>query len=131
MGKTSMTEQEQKIDDDLRRESEQLYGLGHMISALGYNPYEGLNVAARSPKELAADNATNVAATAFGMPTAEASPLPTPTNQGGLLGYSTQKMAEQQPGYAELERQINEIFARGGNQPELTGPANIGGGGKK
>lgn len=131
MSKTSQTEQVQQIDPDIRSESEQLYALGHMISGMGYNPYKGVDIAARSPKELAADEAANLAAGAFNMPMAAPSNLPTPIEQDGMLGYSTQKMAQDDKQYQRLKKQVDAIFNRGANQPELTGGIQPGGGGKK
>ena len=117
MGKTSTQETTQEIDKDLRREAEQSYSLAHMISGLGYNPYQGLDVAARSPKELAADEAANTAASAFGMGTRQPLATPPPMIQDGIAGYSTQQMAQAQPGYADLQAKIAEIFQRGANDP--------------
>lgn len=64
------------------------------LAMIGYVPYFGPEVAAFSPMEEAAFQGTNMAASAFGMPTGAVS-MPTPeTYAGGVRGYSSAPMYE-------------------------------------
>lgn len=69
--------------------------MGTDAAGMGYTPYYGPEVAALSPREQAAFESTDMAASAFGMPTANAgSYLPDPTTMGGVTGYSSAPMYE-------------------------------------
>lgn len=65
------------------------------ISKIGYTPYMGPDVAAFTPMQNAAFGATNDAASAFGMGTAQPS-MPEPTTYaGGVQGYSAYPLYQQ------------------------------------
>lgn len=69
--------------------------MGADVAGTGYVPYYGPDVAALSPREEAAFKSTDMAASAFGMPTAGAgSYLPETTTMGGVTGYSSAPMYE-------------------------------------
>jgi len=70
---------------------------GQRISEIGYIPYEGPDVAALAPQQIAAMQGTNSAASAMGLPTAApGAGLPAPqTFAGGIQGYSGAPMANQ------------------------------------
>ena len=73
---------------------QQKIGLGRDLSAMGYNPYIGPDIASMSPMEQAAYQGTDMMAGAFGMPTTGgASYMPEPTTfAGGVQGYSSAPM---------------------------------------
>jgi len=71
-------------------------GMGRDISAMGYTPYYGPDVAAMSPMETAGIQGTQQAASAFGMPTGEGQYMPEPTTfAGGVQGYSSQPIFQE------------------------------------
>ena len=72
---------------------QQKIGLGRDLSAMGYNPYFGPDIAAMSPLESAAYEGTNLMSGAFNMPTAVGGYMPQPTTfAGGVQGYSSAPM---------------------------------------
>ncbi len=79
---------------------------------IGYVPYSGPDVAAFTPMQQAAFDASNMAAQAFGLPTAT-SALPPPTQfAGGVMGYASkplydQSVAAMRPGQRDA---INSMF---------------------
>lgn len=79
------------------------------VSAIGYTPYYGPDVAAFSPAQNAAFDNTNQAAGAFGMPTAQGNGMPAPQqfaggvsghSSGGLYDQSVAEFARRNPGQA-------------------------------
>lgn len=80
------------------------------LSQIGYAPYYGPDVAAMTPMQMAAMRGTDVAASAFGMPTADPmSGMPTAEDYGGMSAYSSGDMYDQ--ALAELERRMPGQFA--------------------
>ena len=85
-------------------------GMAKDVSALGYTPYYGPDVAAFSPQQQAAFQGTNQMADAFGMPSASGQQyMPqAQTFDGGIQGYSSapafeqsiDQLAAQRPGQA-------------------------------
>lgn len=70
-------------------------GMGADVAGTGYVPYYGPDVASLSPKEQAAFQSTDAAASAFGMPTVDAgSYLPETTTMGGVTGYSSKPIMD-------------------------------------
>lgn len=60
------------------------------VSKIGYTPYYGPDVAAMTPAQIAAMQGTNQMATAFGMPTSDATAgMPAATNYNGMSAYSS------------------------------------------
>lgn len=98
---------------------------GEDISRIGYIPYEGPDVAALAPQQVAAMNGTQSAASAFGLP--QADPMsnlpPVQTYAGGIQGYSGAPLAEQliadfrenRPGQAAL---YDSLFVDPFNAPQ-------------
>ncbi len=69
---------------------QQQLGLARDVSALGYTPYYGPDVASFSPLQQAAFQGTDQMAGAFGMPVAQGEYMPAPTTfAGGVQGYSS------------------------------------------
>ena len=85
-------------------------GMAKDVSALGYTPYYGPDVAAFSPQQQAAFDSTNVMADAFGLPSGTGQNYMPPPQQfaGGAMGYSSaptfeqaqDELAAQRPGQA-------------------------------
>ena len=72
-------------------------------SQIGYTPYIGPDVAAYTPMQQAAFDGTNMAAAAYGLPTAASTGLPTATqSSNGMMGYSSYPMYQQS--LAELQK---------------------------
>ena len=86
-------------------------GMATDMSALGYTPYYGPDVAAFSPQQQAAFEGTNQIADAFGMPSGSGQQYMTQaqTFEGGIQGYSSapafeqsvDQLAMQRPGQAD------------------------------
>lgn len=72
-------------------------GMAKDVSALGYTPYYGPDVAAFSPQQQAAFEGTNQMAAAFGMPSSSGQQyMPrSQTFEGGIQGYSSAPAFEQ------------------------------------
>ena len=69
--------------------------MGADVAGTGYVPYFGPDVASLSPREQAAFQSTDAAASAFGMPTVDAgSYLPETTTMGGVTGYSSKPIMD-------------------------------------
>ena len=115
-------------------------GMAGDVSALGYTPYYGPDVAAFSLQQQAAFQGTNQMADAFGMPSASGQQyMPQATTMGGMTGYSSGdgfdaavgELANRRPGQAEylesftIDPMTGEPGSRAGvNQPvalEMTG----------
>ncbi len=65
-------------------------------SQIGFVPYIGPDVAAFTPMQQAAFDGTNMAASAYGMPTAATTGLPQPTTYAnGMQGYSSYPLYQQ------------------------------------
>lgn len=66
------------------------------VSKIGYTPYYGPDVAAMTPAQIAAMQGTNQMATAFGMPTYDATAgMPAATDYNGMSAYSSGGMYDQ------------------------------------
>lgn len=66
------------------------------VSKIGYTPYYGPDVAAMTPAQIAAMQGTNQMATAFGMPTSDATAgMPAATDYNGMSAYSSGGMYDQ------------------------------------
>lgn len=60
------------------------------VSKIGYTPYYGPDVAAMTPSQIAAMQGTNQMASAFGMPTSDATAgMPAATDYNGMSAYSS------------------------------------------
>ena len=108
-------------------------GMAGDVSALGYTPYYGPDVAAFSPQQQAAFEGTNQMANAFGMPSASGQQyMPQATTMGGITGYSSGdgfdaavgELANRRPGHAAyidsftIDPMTGEPGSRAGvNQP--------------
>jgi len=87
---------EQAIPKYLEDASKQAVGAANTAASIGYVPYMGPDVAAFTPMQQAAFDSTNMAASAYGLPTAATTGLPTPTTYaGGTQGYSSYGMFDQ------------------------------------
>lgn len=136
------------IEDAAKRNLNRAEG----IAGLGYVPYYGADVAAFTPMQEAAFGSTNMAASAFGMPTVGASQLTgmpeAQTFAGGMRGYSSAPMYEQslqelqarRPGQYEYMQGffIDPITGERGSmmgdpvdytEEDTSGPSNSGGDG--
>lgn len=72
-------------------------------SQIGYVPYMGPDVAAFTPMQQAAFDGTNMAAQAYGLPTATGTGLPAATQfSNGMMGYSSAPLYQQS--LAELQK---------------------------
>lgn len=89
-------ESTQKVEIDPRLEKEALKNMkqARAVSQLPYAPNFGAQVAAFTPQQQAAFDTANMAAGAFGLPTAKTNPLPEAQNVGGFQGYSTKGLYE-------------------------------------
>lgn len=66
------------------------------VSRIGYTPYYGPDVAAMTPAQIAAMQGTNQMASAFGMPTSDATAgMPAATDYNGMSAYSSGGMYDQ------------------------------------
>jgi len=109
-------------------------GMAKDVSAIGYTPYYGPDVAAFSPQQQAAFEGTNQMADAFGMPSSSGQQyMPqAQTFDGGIQGYSSapafdqavDQLAMQRPGQASylesftIDPMTGEPGSRAGvNQP--------------
>ena len=81
-------------------------GMAGDVSALGYTPYYGPDVAAFSPQQQAAFEGTNQMANAFGMPSASGQQyMPeAQTFDGGIQGYSSAPAFEQSQAQLAAQR---------------------------
>ena len=91
MAKGPRTVQEVNAPEYAETADQQKIGLGKALSAMGYNPYIGPDIAAASALQNASYQGTDMMAEAFGMPTTGgASYLPAPTTfANGVQGYSS------------------------------------------
>ena len=143
MGGSSSTESRQ-IPDYLTDANKLAISRINQIYEAGRMPYTGIDVVAINPAERAAMDQANMAAAAFGMPTATADPFSgmDVIESGGLRGYSSypiylddmKRLKEQRPDqYAALARQsgFDPITgqALAPPAPVYTGGAYYGGGG--
>mgnify|MGYP003677717899 FL=1 len=100
MAKGGSTSQETNQPKFVEAGQQQQIGLGRDLSAMGYVPYYGPDIAAMSPMQIANMQNTNQMAGAFGMeaPSMEQmqgyAPAPT-TYAGGVQGYSSAPVFEQ------------------------------------
>lgn len=78
------------------------------VSNIGYVPYQGPDVAAFAPAQMAAFQGTNQAASAFGLPTAQMS-MPAAQDYGGIQAYSAFPMY--QAAIEQLKASNPEIYA--------------------
>lgn len=87
----STSKQRTKINPKLRRAGEGVLAAALQSASMPYAPNRGVTIAAFSPQEKAAFRGANVAASAFGLPTAGLMDLgPTQkASAGGIRGYST------------------------------------------
>ncbi len=136
-GRTQKQEQVQNINQHLENEAYKLPWVARRIAAMGYNPYEGLDVAAMTPGQMAGLDARSAASAAFGMPGgginwADILPEPT-TNESGIAGYSTEEIMREQIGekYDELMKQIEGIFDFTAQKPRKVRQQSASAGGKK
>ena len=140
-GKVGRSNTETTLPQFAEATLQQGIGMARDMSALGYTPYYGPDVAAFSPQQTAAFEATNQMADAFGMPSGSGQQyMPqAQTFAGGMQGYSSapafeqsiDRLAMERPGQAEyLESfSIDPITGQpgsraGANQPvelEMTG----------
>lgn len=104
MGKPSKKTNTQEIDPDLKDATEANLGLARMLAGLGYQPYQGINVADFTDAQKVSMESTNLAAGAFGMPTADFSgPTGARDNPFGISGFSTHEMMKESiPNYEDL-----------------------------
>jgi len=81
-------------------------GMAEDVSATGYVPYYGPDVAAFSPQQQAAFEGTNQMAQAFGMPSASGQQyMPeAQTFEGGIQGYSSAPAFEQSQAQLAAQR---------------------------
>jgi len=80
------------------------------VSRIGYTPYYGPDVAAMTPAQIAAMQGTNIAASAFGLPTVDVTAgMPTATNYGGMSAYSSGSAYD--AALAELKARFPAQFA--------------------
>lgn len=116
MAKTTKTEQTQTTDPQMARESHALLNLLRLVGG-GYEPNRGVTKAAFTPKEEAAFDMGDAAASAFGMAPSGGSPMPTPTTSStGVEGYRASdffddSIAGVSDGYNNI---MNEFFRRFG-----------------
>lgn len=96
LGGSSTTTVEQSIPKYIEDASKQAIKASQQAASIGYVPYTGPDVAAMTPMQMAAFDSTNAAASAYGLPTAASTGLPTPTTYAnGMQGYSSFPIYEQ------------------------------------
>ena len=97
MAKGGETVKEKNAPKFAETAEQQKIGLGRDLSAMGYNPYIGPDIASMSALENASYQGTDMLADAFGMPTTGgASYMPEPTTfAGGVQGYSSAPLFDQ------------------------------------
>jgi len=86
-----------ELDPNLTRAATATMGASLAAAGLPYAPNRGLTIAAFAPQELAAMQASNAAAQAFGLPTTDFSGYlpPAMMNENGYIGYSTGDLYDQ------------------------------------
>jgi len=90
MSKTSKDVATSTTDPQLAKESNALLNLFKMVAGEGYQPNRNVNVAGFTPQQIAAQEASNTAADAFGLTSAADNPMPmTRTSGTGIEGYAT------------------------------------------
>ena len=114
MGKSRETKTEQKIDPDLRKNTEANMGLARLFAQMGYQPYGGNDIAAFTPQQEASFDAANAASSAFGMPTADwrGSTRPATMDGSGIMGYSTHDVMRNEIGedrYTYINKLLSEF----------------------
>ena len=93
-GLSGRTVSETKIPEYIENAARSNLARADELARIGYVPYYGPEIAAFSPMEEAAFQGTNMAASAFGMPTGAVS-MPAPeTFASGVRGYSSAPMYE-------------------------------------
>ena len=136
MAKTRTQETKQEIDPQVAANSEANMGLARMLASLGFQPYGGTDVAAFTPQQEASFDASNMAAGAFGMPTAFnwRDSMPTPTeSESGIMGYNTQDMMKKEIGderYGELTDFLAQFAEQASQKPKAKKRSSSGGGKK-
>lgn len=95
---------EVRLPSHIDQASKDALAQAQQAAAIGYTPYYGPDVAAFSPMQQASFGSTNMAASAYGLPTGQGTGMPAPTTfSNGVSGYSSA------PGFqaalAELQRQ--------------------------
>jgi hypothetical protein len=82
----------------------------NQVAGIGYTPYYGPDVAAMTPMQMSAMQGTNLAASAFGMPTTDLSmSMPVAQDFGGIQAYSSGGLYDQ--ALAELRARNPEQYA--------------------
>lgn len=94
-GGTSTTSSVQQIDPTIRKESSNLMDLFHLLASVEPRASENVDIAAFTPKQEAAFNMGNIAASAFGFTPAESGTegVAKDTSALGISGYSSGKEA--------------------------------------
>ena len=94
LGGTQTTEQ--SLSPWMEKAAQDALKTSTAASQIGYIPYSGPDVAAFNPMQQAAFDGTNMAASAYGLPTAASTGLPQATTYaGGVQGYSSFPMYQQ------------------------------------
>lgn len=128
---------EATVPDWVRGPIERNVNRAERVAGLGYTPYYGPDASAFTPMQNAAFDGTNMAASAFGMPSATGNGMPAPqTFAGGIQGYSSaplyrealKKLKDKNPRQFEALMQImrgGQRQAMGGQQGQQ-GPVPLG-----
>lgn len=85
---TSKSKQERKVDPNLVRDYADLTSAGRQLAGVRSQPNRGVTIAGMTPAQQQAMASSNLAAQAFGLPTADFAMAPTETSAGGIEGYS-------------------------------------------
>ena len=98
-------------------------GMATDMSALGYTPYYGPDVAAFSPQQQAAFEGTNQMADAFGMPSGSGQQyMPqAQTFEGGIQGYSSAPAFEQSVDQLAMQRPGQADYLESFSIDQMTG----------
>jgi hypothetical protein len=102
-----------------------------MLAGLGYQPYQGNDVADFTPQQKAAMGMADTAAGAFGFDQAGyGGPTGATVGPNGIPGFSTfDVMKEQQPNYNELQSFLDKFAQQASRAPKVAKKKS--GGGKK
>jgi len=114
---------ETTVPDWVRDPIERNVNRAERVADMGYVPYFGPDVAAFTPMQNAAFDGTNMAASAFGMPSATGNGMPEPkTYRGGIQGYSSGPLYKD--ALKRLERQNPKLYQAlvAMNQPQMAQP---------
>lgn len=128
--KTSTQESAQQIDPMLRQETITNSNALRNLASMGYNPYEGTNIAGFTDAQKSAMDMSNGFAAAFGMSGSAGSSTPEADtdNPYGISGYSTHTaMGEVDP---EVQAGLDKFYETAGKKTAYQAQPSVSGGKK-